>query len=154
MVVHLNRPEKWAYRNLMKFKIGKCKVLHLGRNNHLHQYVLRADQLENSFLEKELGILVDTKLNMSQLCALAGKIASGTLGIRRCVTSQSGECSIPSAQHWLSNATLAPDPVRSQKLSRVSTWMGDLLGIPGAVGSSPEDFTVTIQARSAVTDEP
>ena len=31
----LNRLEKWADRNLMKF--NKCKVLHLGRDNSRHQ---------------------------------------------------------------------------------------------------------------------
>ncbi|KAJ7425821.1 hypothetical protein WISP_20327 [Willisornis vidua] len=36
----------------------------------------------------------------------------------------------------------------------VSTWMGDLLGILGAVGSSPDDFTVTVQACLAMADEP
>ncbi|PKU47068.1 hypothetical protein llap_2617 [Limosa lapponica baueri] len=66
----------------MKFKIGKCKVLHLGRNNPQHQYVLGTDQLENSFAEKDLGILVDIKLHMSQQCTLATK---KVLGILSCI---------------------------------------------------------------------
>ncbi|KAK4825525.1 hypothetical protein QYF61_000038 [Mycteria americana] len=76
----LDRLEKWADRNLMTFKKGKCKVLHLGRNNPMHQYMLGATQLEGSLAENNLGVLVDTKLNMSQQCALAAKVASGILG--------------------------------------------------------------------------
>ena len=28
----------WVERNLVKFNKGKCRVLHLGRNNPIHQY--------------------------------------------------------------------------------------------------------------------
>jgi len=35
-----DRLVKWADRNLMKFNKGKCKVLHLCRNNLKHQYTL------------------------------------------------------------------------------------------------------------------
>jgi len=38
--------ESWAERNLMKFSKGKCKVLHLGRNNPMHQYRLGVDLLQ------------------------------------------------------------------------------------------------------------
>ena len=35
----LDRLESWAERNLMKFNQGQvCRVLHLGRNNPMHQY--------------------------------------------------------------------------------------------------------------------
>ncbi|PKU31221.1 rna-directed dna polymerase from mobile element jockey-like [Limosa lapponica baueri] len=74
-----NRLEKWADENLLKFN-KKCKVLHLVRNNPMHQYMLGATQLESSLAEKFLGVLVDTKLNMSQQGALAAKTPNGILG--------------------------------------------------------------------------
>ncbi|GAB0206125.1 mitochondrial enolase superfamily member 1 [Grus japonensis] len=66
----LERLEKLSDRHFMRFNKGKCKVLHLRRNDPRHQYMLRATQLESSLAEKALGVLVDTKLNMNQQCAL------------------------------------------------------------------------------------
>lgn len=47
----------------MKCNKEKCKVLHLGGNNLMHQYLLRATQLESRFAEKDLEVPMDTKLN-------------------------------------------------------------------------------------------
>jgi len=54
----------------MKFGKGKCKVPHLGRNNSMHHYMLGETQLENNAAERDMGVLVDTKLNVSQQCVL------------------------------------------------------------------------------------
>jgi len=62
----LDRLESWAERNLMKFNEGKCRVLHLGRNNPMHQYRLGLDLLECSSVERDLGMLVDDRLTRDQ----------------------------------------------------------------------------------------
>jgi len=77
----------------MEFNTGKCRVLHLGKNNPMHQYRLGAD---HSSVEWDLGVLVDDRLTMSQQCALVAKEANGILGcIKKSVASSSREVVLP-----------------------------------------------------------
>lgn len=44
----------------------ECQVLQLLRNSLRYQYRLRTGQYERSFIEKDLDVLADTRLNISQ----------------------------------------------------------------------------------------
>lgn len=77
-----DRLEKWADRYIMKFSKETCEDLRMGRKKPRRQCLLEATQRVSSFAEKDLGVLVNTKLKIRQQCALATKKVTGIL---RCI---------------------------------------------------------------------
>ncbi|KAJ7412809.1 hypothetical protein WISP_94495 [Willisornis vidua] len=84
----LNKSEDWAITNHMMFNKGKCRILNLEWGNPRCPYKLGNEMLESSAMERNLGVLVEGKLNMSQQCPGSQKGQPCPGGIRHNITSQ------------------------------------------------------------------
>ena len=63
----------------MQFNVGKCHIMHVGRNNPEYEYKMCGVTLEKTTDERDIGVTVSQNLKAQQ-CPKATQTASTVLG--------------------------------------------------------------------------
>jgi hypothetical protein len=124
----------WSKKWQMSFNTGKCKTLHIGHNNRLHNYNMEGVDVATTKQEKDLGVIIHTSMSSSPHVAAAVKKGNMMLGIvRRCFIHKSRDIMLPlykaivrphleyASQAW--NPYLKKDRTNLEKIQRRFTKM-------------------------------
>ena len=77
----LDKIVKWSDAWQMSFNVEKCKVMHVGRNNGNHQYIMNNQVLQAVTEEKDLGVIYTDNMKTSKQCTAARNKANRVLGL-------------------------------------------------------------------------
>ena len=61
----LDRLSEWARIWQMEYNVGKCEVIHFGRNNSKMDYYLNGEKLQHATVQRDLGVLVHESQKLS-----------------------------------------------------------------------------------------
>ena len=88
----LDKVDRWAEANCMRFNKAKCQVLHFGHSNPMQRYKPGEEWPESCLVDKNLRVFVNSQLSMSWQCAQVAKKANSILAcMRNNVASRSRE---------------------------------------------------------------
>ena len=69
----LGRIFEWSEKWLMPFNEGKCRVMHMGRNNREERMDLNGKVLQVVSEEKDLGVIISRDMKVALQCGSAAK---------------------------------------------------------------------------------
>ncbi len=64
----------------MQFNVSKCKVMYLGSKNKKHVYKMAGIPLQETTVEKDIGVKITNKLKPADQCKSAARTAQAVLG--------------------------------------------------------------------------
>lgn len=76
----INKLCQWANTWQMRFNVEKCKILHFGNKNPMHNYTMNDVPIQAISSEKDLGIIIQDTAKPSQQCAKAVQKANQVMG--------------------------------------------------------------------------
>ncbi len=70
---------EWADKWGMSFNYGKCKIMHIGKNNPRHEYFMIGNKLTTTEEERDVGVIFTSNLKPSAQCSKAAGCAASVL---------------------------------------------------------------------------